>query len=230
MLEVHAVPGETEDFALPQPGKKRHQKQMLVGVALNGLEKNRNVLLLHGLDLLPARSRKITHIRRVAADHAQLHRLGQSPVQNPVDILDRLGGQSPFQKQAIVHALDLRRSQLSQTNAPQTWDQKAPAYTLIGVSRVGLDRHGNIGFEPDLQPFAYGFLERFKIAAVVDLCRDLCQLFAHFFLRRTVNGALDLLPCPGIEAHGVTAFPPSVRAFADRTAAFCILGRFLVAQ
>jgi len=141
-----------------------------------------------------------------------------------MDVLDRLGGQTPFHEQAVVHALDLRRGQLSQTNAAQTWDQKAPAYTLIGVSRVGLDRHGNIGFEPHLQPFAYGFLERFEITAVVDLRRDFRQLFAHFLLRCAVNGALDLLSRPGIEAHRVAALPPSVRAFADRTAAFCVLG------
>jgi len=77
VLKIHSIPGQTQDLALPHPGKQRHTVEQLKLATLDRFQERLDLLLLYGMDLFPADFRQITEIGGIIADHAQFHGLSK---------------------------------------------------------------------------------------------------------------------------------------------------------
>ena len=78
-IEVYAVPCQAQHLTLPQTGEQRHDKDVFVAVALDRIQKGRNLRFIQWLDLLLLTLRKLTEIaiRRIQRYIAVYHRLPQ---------------------------------------------------------------------------------------------------------------------------------------------------------
>ena len=81
-IEVYAVPCQAQHLTLTQTGEQRHDKDVFVAVALDRIQKGRDLRFIQRLDLLLLALRELAEIaiRRIQRDIAVYHRLPQCSV------------------------------------------------------------------------------------------------------------------------------------------------------
>ena len=82
---------------------------------------------------------------------------------------------------------------------------------VVDVLGIVQDRVGSyasqVGFQPNIQPFAHGHFRRFLIGPVVHVQGHLLQLLGDFLLGLASNGFLPLLSGAGVIPHRTAGLP-----------------------
>ena len=97
MFKVDAIPGEPQNFSLPNPCKQSDLVQGFMRASFDSIQKRRDMCLIQGMSLFLYNSWKIISIGGVTWQTAKVSRLLERFMQNPMDIPNRFGGkaQSP---------------------------------------------------------------------------------------------------------------------------------------
>ena len=151
-IEVHAVPCEPQHLALPHTGEECDQVQEFKLMPSDRIQKPHDLFLFQRFDFLFRDLRKFTELRRIEAEHSQLDRLLQRPVQHTMDVFDGLCRKALFHQQGVIKLLDAQGFQLIQRDPAQRRFDVPLADSGVGVHRVRLDGMRDVGFQPDVQP------------------------------------------------------------------------------
>ena len=90
-VKIHAVPGESTDFASAHPGEKRDKEKRFISISADRLRKGCNVVRIQRHDLLALHTRQLAEIRGIEADITDFDGLLQRPVKDAMRVFDRLG-------------------------------------------------------------------------------------------------------------------------------------------
>lgn len=234
VLEVHAVPGQAQQLALPHPREHGDLVQILVGMAGQQLQKGLDLLLSQRLDLLLHDPGQHAGLRGVEPDHAVLHRLLQGLVENPVHVLHGLGADGLLIRvrrlmQVVVIALDGGTVQLVQPDLPQVGVDVEPDALLIEPLGGGLDVHRVI-LQPGLHPVRHRHPPGVHKFVLIQSVEGLIQLFPDLLQGGARDGFLNLLPSFRIPARGVAGFKVHVlgavlahfASLSDAAASVCV--------
>lgn len=135
-----------------------------------------------------------------------------------MNVLDAFGGQRILSvavlTERVVKMLDHPPLELIQPDVAQRRADVPRHRALVVVGGGILDADGVVR-QPDVQPFVQRHGTGVDIGFLVDLVRDPAELLADLLLRFTVDGALELLSRPRVDADGVAAFPASVFSLAN---------------
>lgn len=205
--KIHRVPGQTHDLALPHAGEQGHEEQILVLVALDGLQEVRDHVLIHGVHLLLLDPGTDRGVRGVVGDVAVQDRLPQGRVEDPVDVLDRLCGEL-FELLVVeaLHGVGVQRVEADQADLGL---DMVPDDGPIGIGGALLDTE-EILLGPDIQPFPDGHLAGRAVDAPIDLGGHLAEPLRDLLFGFACDGALDLLPGLGIRPGGIPGLPIDV--------------------
>ena len=205
--EVHYVPSQTHDLALPHPGEQGHEEQVLVLVALDSLQEVGDHVLIHSVHLLLLDPGTDRGVRGVVGDVAVQDCLPQGRVEDPVDVLDRLCGEL-FELLVVeaLHGVGVQRVEADQAYLGL---DMIPDDGSIGIGRSLLDAE-EILRGPDIQPFPDGHLAGRAVDAPVDLGGHLPEPLGDLLFGLAGDGALDLLSGFGICPGGIPGFPIDV--------------------
>ena len=93
-VEVHAVPREAEQFALPQSGEQRSLEQQFMLMSIDGFKKRLYLLVVEWRYFGLLHSRECTGVGGIKADITDSYGLLQRLMKNPMNILYRLRRQA----------------------------------------------------------------------------------------------------------------------------------------
>ena len=201
-LEVHAVPAQPQQLALPHSCEHGYDKEVAVIVLLGLLQELCDFVRLQGLDLRLDHFRQLAGIGGIGSDVIVGDGLLEGAVEDAVDVLDGLGGASRS-GQGIVKLLDGVGVQGFQLGCSQ--GRLQVLLRLLGVILLGqrlqvVQILGN----PDVQPLGHGHLAGSLVGACVDGSGGGFQLLGDLLLGLAGDAALDLLAGSGIEALRVS--------------------------
>ena len=205
--KIDHVPGQTHNLPLPHASEQSHEEQILVFVALDGLQEVGDHVLIHGVHLLLLDPGTDRGVRGVVGDVAVQDCLPQSRVEDPVDVLDCLRGE--LLELAVVKALHGVGVQGVEADPANLGLDMIPDDGPIGIGGALLDAE-EILFGPDIQPFPDRHLAGRTVDAPVDLRGHLAEPLGDLLFGFAGDGALDLLPGFGIRPRGIPGFPIDV--------------------
>ena len=203
---------------LAEAGEYRDKINQFIRLAFDDVQKTDQIIVFQRLDFFLFDTGQDNGIQRIVPDIAQLLCLFQRLMERTVDVFDRFRRQVLFIQQFIVKMLDHMRCQGRKLKAAKIWLQMNTDAALIATVGRRLEIR-SVFFQPNIQPRFELHAAGLNIDTVIDFRLDLRQLLPDFFLRCAIDGFALLLSGFGIETNRVSAFPASIRSFADHASA-----------
>ena len=203
-LEIHALPAKSKQLALPHSGEHGGDKQVAVIVLLGLLEKLGNLVRFQRLDLRLDHLWQLAGICGIGADVVVGDGLLEGAVEDAMDILDGLGGETRS-GQIVVKPLNGVGVQCFQFGCAQSGLQVLLHLFVVVELGQGL-QIAQILCYPDVQPLGHGHFAGGFVGACVDGSGGGLQLLGDFLLGLAGDAALDLLAGSGIKALRIPGF------------------------